>query len=107
VKILKTVSCVVLLACYSFGQGVKPANGFVPDAATATRIAEAVLIPIFGKDVTADRPFSAKLNDGVWTVTGTLHCQENLPGPNPVTEVIQCDSQRMTAAFFMCGQIFI
>jgi hypothetical protein len=60
---------------------VNPAKGFVPDAKTATRIAEAVLIDVYGEDVTSERPFTAKLEHGAWTVTGTLHCQENLPGP--------------------------
>ena len=36
----------------------RPANGFVPDETTATKIAEAVLIPVFGeKRIAAGRPF--------------------------------------------------
>jgi hypothetical protein len=81
VQTSRIVSCVVVLVGSSFGQGVKPANGFVPDAKTATRIAEAVLVAIYGEAVTSDRPFTAKLGHGTWTVTGTRHCQENLPGP--------------------------
>jgi hypothetical protein len=50
-----------------------PPNGFVPDSATATRIAEAVLIPIYGaKLIESERPFSATLRDGVWYVDGYL-----------------------------------
>jgi len=53
--------------------GYVPASGFVPDEATAVRVAEAVLIPIYGQTkVESERPFSAKLTGGVWTVTGHL-----------------------------------
>jgi hypothetical protein len=50
-----------------------PKAGFVPDAETAIRVAEAILIPIYGKEsVESGRPFVALLNGNVWTVTGTL-----------------------------------
>jgi hypothetical protein len=78
------VLSVAMLIYPGFGQGqssIKPAKGFVPDAKTAIRIAEAVLIPIYGESVLSDRPFKAILEHGTWTVTGTMHCQENLPKP--------------------------
>ncbi len=47
-------------------------SSFVPDSATAVKIAEAVWIPIFGNDIYKERPFIAKLiGDSVWIVTGT------------------------------------
>jgi hypothetical protein len=50
-----------------------PPNGFVPDAATAVAVAEAILAPIYGRtQVEAERPFSASLGDGSWTVIGHL-----------------------------------
>ena len=50
-----------------------PGNGFVPDKGTAVRVAEAILVPIYGEtQVISERPFSADLRDGVWTVTGHL-----------------------------------
>jgi len=50
-----------------------PMNGFVPDKATAIRIAEAVLIPIYGEaHLLHERPFKARLKDNVWYVEGTL-----------------------------------
>src|SRR5579864_5417980 len=56
-------------------QGYKPKAGYVPDSATAVKIAEAVLAPVYGeKNVIAERPFHAALKDGVWFVDGTLHC---------------------------------
>ena len=39
-----------------------PPNGFVPDAATAARIAEAVWIPIYGAaQIARQKPFKATL----------------------------------------------
>ncbi len=49
-----------------------PKAGFVPDEATAIRIAEAVWLPIYGKDIYEEKPFIVGLRDGVWTVTGSL-----------------------------------
>jgi hypothetical protein len=50
-----------------------PKSGFVPDAQTAARIAEAVIAPIYGDEVIQkERPFVAELNESgdVWTVHG-------------------------------------
>jgi hypothetical protein len=48
-----------------------PPKGFVPDAATASRIAEAVWIPIYGEqNIAKEKPFKVTLRKGVWTVTG-------------------------------------
>lgn len=53
----------------------KPSEGFVPDAKTAVRIAEAVLVPVYGeKQIESERPFKATLQKGVWTISGTLNC---------------------------------
>ena len=50
-----------------------PPDGFVPNKETAIRIAEAVLIPIYGKDVIEkEKPFTVKLENGVWIINGTL-----------------------------------
>lgn len=50
-----------------------PKNGFVPDKATAVRVAEAILVPIYGeKQVESERPFYAELSGNIWTVTGHL-----------------------------------
>ena len=54
-------------------QGAKPVNGFVPDSATAVRIAVAVWTPIYGEQqIMSEQPFVAKLKDDVWTVQGSL-----------------------------------
>ncbi len=54
-------------------RGYVPPHGFVPDSATAVRIAVAVWIPIYGaQQIRTEEPFKASLKDSVWTVTGTL-----------------------------------
>jgi len=58
-------------AARSAADSFVPKNGFVPDAATASRIAEAVWIPIYGEKVIAsEKPFKVSLHGDVWTVTG-------------------------------------
>jgi hypothetical protein len=55
------------------GSGYQPANGLVPDPATAIAIAVAVWEPVYGKkNVAEEAPYRATLKDGRWTVTGTL-----------------------------------
>ena len=54
-----------------------PREGYVPNQETAVRIAEAVLIPIYGEKLVArERPFHATVKEKVWTVSGTLHCPD-------------------------------
>jgi hypothetical protein len=63
------------------GQDLKPNRGFVPDSRTAVKIAEAVLIPVYGEEkIEAEKPFNAELKDGVWTVNGTLRCSDGHGG---------------------------
>lgn len=45
----------------------------MPNSATAARIAEAILIPIYGKAlIREEQPFSARLKGRIWVVTGRL-----------------------------------
>jgi len=63
--------------------GYVPPNGFVPDSATAVRIALAVWTPIYGDgQFTTQHPVTATLTDGIWTVTGHVPTKvEVTPGP--------------------------
>jgi hypothetical protein len=80
-KIWTILACAVLLASDLAGQGYKPASGYVPDSKTAAKIAEAVLAPVYGeKQIESERPFTATLKNGVWTVTGTLRCPDGKGG---------------------------
>jgi len=61
--------------------GYKPTDGFVPDSQTAVKIAEAVLIPVYGeKQIRSEEPFTAELKGAVWTVGGTLPCSDGKGG---------------------------
>lgn len=52
---------------------VRPKGGLVPDSKTAISIAVAVWTPIYGeKQVAGQKPYSAVLADGKWTVRGSL-----------------------------------
>lgn len=76
-RIIAALFCVFLTATLANDQNYKPRSGFVPDSATALKIAEAVLIPVYGeKQIQSEQPFTAKLKDGVWIVSGTLPCPE-------------------------------
>jgi hypothetical protein len=67
----------MLLTTLAVGQGYKPKEGYVPNSETAVKIAEAVLIPVYGKkQIGSEEPFTARLKDGVWTVQGSLHCPD-------------------------------
>jgi hypothetical protein len=60
-----------------------PPNGFVPDSATAVRIAIAVWTPIYGPfdaQAPVDQTVVAMLKDGVWTVTRGVPSREIVPG---------------------------
>ena len=48
-----------------------PQQGFVPDEATAIRIAEALLFPVYGADqIKREEPFRVTLQDDIWTIEG-------------------------------------
>ena len=56
------------------------ARDYVPNEETAVAVAEAVLIPIYGrKTIEAEKPFHATLKNEVWQVAGTLYCANGKP----------------------------
>jgi hypothetical protein len=51
----------------------KPKDGFVPDAATAIKIAVAVWERIYSaSEIAQEKPYCAYLKEDTWIVTGTL-----------------------------------
>jgi len=60
---------------YAVGQkSMSVENGYVPDRATAIRIAVAVLIPIYGPAIEKkEAPWNAELKGDIWTVVGAFH----------------------------------
>ena len=68
-----------------------PPHGYVPDAATAIKIAEAILIPIYGQEVIdSEKPLHATLTKGIWTVGGSL--KEGYDGGVAVVRLRQKDA---------------
>lgn len=54
-------------------QNYSPKEGYLPDKETATAVAEIVLSKIYGaQQIRKQLPFSAKLIDEVWHISGTL-----------------------------------
>jgi len=72
-----TLCCSFIVATLALGPQYVPKDGYVPNSVTAVRIAEAVLIPVYGeKQIASERPLTATLKDGIWTVRGSLHCSD-------------------------------
>jgi NTF2 fold immunity protein len=83
-SMMATLSCASVLVTFAFGQGYKPPQGYVPDSATAVQIAEAVLVPVYGKkQIESEEPLTAKLENDVWTVNGTLRCPDGKGDTTP------------------------
>jgi len=62
-------------------KGYVPPDGFIPTSQTAIAVAEAVLIPVYGKNqIESERPFKAVLDGNAWVVTGSVPCHNPPPG---------------------------
>jgi hypothetical protein len=77
---------------------IRPKEGFVPNAETAVKVGEAVLMPVYGESkVLAERPFKAKLRGDVWTVEGTVPCDgppgATCPGGAAVVKISKMSGQ--------------
>lgn len=73
---------------YSF----KPRDGYVPDAATAVKIAVAIWEPIYGSATIAkEKPYRAALRDGVWVVEGSL--PDGFVGGVAIAEIAKDDGR--------------
>jgi hypothetical protein len=74
----------------------EPPQGFVPDSATAVRIAVAVWTPIYGRtEIRSEAPYRATLRDSVWTVVGSFHCERGVTclGGVAVAEIAKRDGR--------------
>jgi len=71
--------------------GYIPKSGFVPDKTTAIKIAEAIWLPIYGERIYKKRPYSIKLENGIWFIMGTL--LPNSKGGVPYIEIQKKDGK--------------
>jgi len=82
-------------------QSSAPKEGYVPNAETAVKIAEAVLVPVYGeKQIESEKPFTAIRRGDEWIVSGTLHCRDqngrektNCVGGTAVVELSKIDAR--------------
>ncbi|MFZ5942060.1 MAG: YbbC/YhhH family protein [Bacteroidota bacterium] len=71
-------------------KGYTPPKGFVPNQETAIKIAEAIWLPIYGKEIEEKKPFVAHLQgDTLWIVEGTL--KGEMIGGVPHIEIMKND----------------
>jgi hypothetical protein len=72
-------ACSLLEPSHSY----RPPKGMVPDEQTAKLIAEAILVPIYGRrQIEEQKPFSVRLENNVWQVWGSF------PKPERPDEVV-------------------
>lgn len=59
----------------------------VPDEVTATKIAEAIWLPIYGEQIYNEKPYRAFSKDSIWIVKGTL--KGNMVGGVAYIEILK------------------
>ena len=70
-----------------------PDRGFVPDAATAIKIAIAVWEPIYGaKNIAAQKPYRARLEGDRWIVEGSAGSTGEVGG-TAIAEIARADGR--------------
>ena len=78
------VKSVLLIAAFSamtLEAVAAPPSSLIPDAKTATAVARAILIPIYGAQaIQKEEPLVAVRSGDIWTVTGTLACAPRCVG---------------------------
>jgi len=100
-RVIIAISVLAVLVAIAYSQQVpfyRPKEGFVPNAETAVKVGEAVLMPVYGeKRIVGERPFKAALQGDVWTVEGTLHCGgppgTTCPGGTAVVKISKTSGQ--------------
>ena len=70
--VMLILSSASLFAADAERHSYKSRDGYVPDEATAIRIAEAIWLPIYGDTIYTEKPFKARLENRVWIVEGSL-----------------------------------
>lgn len=56
--------------------GHLPENGVLTTEESAIKVAETILMNVYGDKVLEERPFKAKLEGNVWIISGTFHCPQ-------------------------------
>lgn len=82
-----------ILNKYGISNNYKPENGIVPDEESAIKIANTVLVSIYGDSVNNNMPFDVKFDKDYnsWVVNGTL--KENEIGGVPNVIIKKSDGE--------------
>jgi hypothetical protein len=92
IKRVYVLAGMMTLASLQAETAYKPPTGFVPDPQTAVAIAMAVWKPIYGeKAIRGKRPYKATLQNGVWSVIGSL--PKGVKGGVPEAKIAQDDGR--------------
>lgn len=59
---------------FSKAEGFLPEQGVLPNEESAIKVAEVILVNVYGEKVLEERPFKAKLEIDIWSISGTFHC---------------------------------
>jgi hypothetical protein len=55
-----------------------PEKGVLNTEESAIKVAETILVNVYGEKVLEQRPFKAKLDGDVWKIAGTFHCPQGV-----------------------------
>jgi hypothetical protein len=80
----QSILVIIILLCFGSCHKIqnksaewKPQDGYIPDSASAIKLAEIVWLNVYGSEINDEKPFKAKLKDGeIWIVEGTLNKYE-------------------------------
>jgi hypothetical protein len=91
---MRILAALVLAICGISVATAGEGKYYVPDAATAIKIAIAFWEPIYGpQQVAKNKPFHAKLKNGIWIVDGSLAAER--VDRVPVTKIDQKDGRNV------------
>ncbi len=89
---MRILAALILAVCSIGIANAADGKYYVPDAATAIKIAIAFWEPIYGRNnVARNKPFRAKLKNGIWIVDGSLPAER--VDRLPVTKIDQKDGR--------------
>ena len=79
-QILRIALFVLLMGAVAPAKHAKK-HGYIPDSQAALDVARAELTHVYGKkQIQSEEPLTAELENGIWTVAGTLWCPDGKGG---------------------------
>jgi len=88
---------ILLLMSFNLMQKEDEKIDYVPNAETAVKVAEVLWLPLYGESIYEHKPFSAKLQNGIWIVSGK---QKKQKGGYPYAEIQKSDCKVLKITHF-------